>query len=1304
MYRATVLASLALLVCCLTVAAAQRRPPEEEDDSRQHDIVYSTEVATPHVDWAAKLPGGPIKGFFIPSIHFGRDMVELMQRLDLQPATVSIDRDWDVNCWGIGDFYSHRERGDRDDFRIVYGYVEKYLTGPDPFEVMVIPGLNGWSRMTRATRDAILRRVQDGAGLVLVHPFIGDVKGHPFAGDETQGDARLWEISPLVDCPDDTIDDGGYPVINKEAIASGKWEVTHPHFITDGVPLDLLPEGTVGGSFYKYRATGDVLIKSGEYPILAVKQYGKGRVVALAYQNEGFMPQGVDQAETRINWDYWEYQYSLLARAILWAAHRDPAVRVAAFTASSKGMTLTLDAKQAGSVHLSTQQILLAPPDSRSASQTALRPGANRIDLPMPPPGPGRNILNVIVRDAAGATLDWSTATFVTPQPATLAEVTTDAQFYPQEGTLNATARAEGEVGPLRVRFRVMDDLDRVLAEETRPAVAETRFTYRLADFVGKSAVVTAQLVDSKGLVIDQISAKPLLVVQKERRPREFQAQIGFNSVRPYFRSARLNQIRAAGVDIGMTWTEGVNNGLDVPHDSFGVYAYHRGPSDEEGIAREIARYQQTGDYGALSYNARKALFQRTKDEKLLVRVPCFDDPAFMADLRQRVRASAESKARYHMDYYFVGDEGSLTSYGDAYDFCWSGYTLAAFREWLKKEYASLDALNREWGTDFTSWEMVVPYTTEEAVGTGRFAPWADHRTFMEVTFAGAYQAVRDAVVAGDPDGHIAVSGTQGTNAYNGCDWYQLDQVIDDFLSYAGGNQWDLHRSFAKPGAMVGFWTGYGSSGLGVQNAIWTAAIHNVFYPQIFWIYSYLDPDFTYSNSARDMGEAFKALRYEGVGKLLIESQRQQDGIAIHYSMPSVHAAAISLERKRTDDEQVHNFGRNRDGWVRVLNDLGLQFDFVASDQVERGALGSGKYRVLVLPLSAALSPEEVKAITRFVEGGGIVIADAAAGMMDDHCSWVKGGALNALFGISTAPSDERHPTSLPDAAAATEAGAGWGLQTTLLADTPAVEALRATTGTALARMGESDAVVVRQVGKGWAIYLNTALDGYSRSRRREYGGANYRHLVGALLNHLGVRPAIDVLDVDGQPLDQAQVVRYRFCDAEVLAIVKENVGIRAVEGRDGVTVYQDANLGEVAAQDLVIKLPRKRYVANVRTGERFGLTDTVRVPITVGGALVLAMSDAEDSLSLSGPTAATRGEHPRFAIHSSTPGKALARCHFLAPDGTFLPAYERNVLLQNGAGEVVLPSALSDAEGTYTLQVTNITTGAAAEAKVTLR
>ena len=151
------------------------RAPRRAAPRVRHDIPFTTDVETPFVPWATKLPGGPIRGFFVPSVSEGRDMVELMQRLALEPTTVTIDRQWDVNCWGIGDWYDseHVLRGDRDDFHFVYGYVEDELLSAKPFEVLVIPGLNGWSRYTRKSRDAILRRVSEGAGLVLLIPSSG---------------------------------------------------------------------------------------------------------------------------------------------------------------------------------------------------------------------------------------------------------------------------------------------------------------------------------------------------------------------------------------------------------------------------------------------------------------------------------------------------------------------------------------------------------------------------------------------------------------------------------------------------------------------------------------------------------------------------------------------------------------------------------------------------------------------------------------------------------------------------------------------------------------------------------------------------------------------------------------------------------------------------------------------------------------------------------------------------------------------------------------------------------------------------
>src|SRR6185312_15877965 len=107
---------------------------------------------------------------------------------------------------------------------------------------------------------------------------------------------------------------------------------------------------------------------------------------------------------------------------------------------------------------------------------------------------------------------------------------------------------------------------------------------------------------------------------------------------------------------------------------------------------------------------------------------------------------------------------------------------------------------------------------------------------------------------------------------------------------------------------------------------------------------------------------------------------------------------------------------------------LGLQFDFVSSEQVEHDALTTGKFKVLILPLSVAISPMEAKSIEAFVTAGGVVIADAAAGIMDDHCAWRQDAAITEFFGITAAPADKRSFKIASGAAAVTEEGARWGM------------------------------------------------------------------------------------------------------------------------------------------------------------------------------------------------------------------------------------------------------------------------------------
>ena len=1311
-----------LFCAALTVLTAGISAFSQPAGFQKNDIPYSLEVVTPHIAWAKPLPGGAIKAFVVSPINNGRDTVELMQRLDLDVTAVSIDRNWDVSCWGIGDYYGHETRGDRDDFQIVYGYVEKHLTGSDRYEVIVLPGLNGWSRLTRASRDAILRRVQEGAGLVLIHPFVGDVKGHPFKGDEPVGDTRIWDISPLVNCPDDTVGERGYPVLNQAAIGTGRWEPAESHFITTGMSWDLLPATQTATRFYKYENKGRVLIRSDRFPLLSVSTYGKGRVVSLAYVEDGLLPETPDPIEARIYWDYWEHYYALLTRSVLWAAGREANVSAVSVTAEPGGnppvLHVRLSSKAAGEAQL---EVLAASEFSDQKKSTRivrrLNAGENNLTIQADELGAialgfgGKQSWSVIVRDAkTGASLDWATTTRDVPKKASVIRVQSDSDVLREGETLAIGTEVTGELQNVKLRVSVVDDLGRIVWRGEGKTRGEKGFFAPLDHFLGKTAEIRAELVDPQGIVIDQLRSKPVMVAQQERRPREYQGLMSFGGARHYFRQIRQQLLRSLAMDTGFTWGAGVNNDLDLPRGYFGVYWYDRGPTDPAGVEKEISEFQKTGDFASLTYLTKKELFRRTGDKRFLTRTPSLDDPQILRLLADLSKTAARNKSRYNMDYYFVGDEGSLTSYTDAVDFCWGPDTLANFRTWLKTQYSSLDQLNKVWGAKFADWNAVVPSTTGEARKSGRYAPWADHRTYMEVSFANAYKVVREAVVEGDREGHIALSGTQVTNAYNGCDWYRLDQIIDHFLSYSGGNQWDLHRSFAKPGSMVGFWTGYGRSGSAVQHEIWTAALNNVLYPNLFWSYSVINPDFTWSKSGRDMGTAFSELRFKGIGKLLMEAKREGDGIAIHYSVPSVHAATILgyHSRRQDDDEETPkaegpSFPANRDGWAKLLTDLGLTYDFLAYAQLEKGELDPARYRVFVLPMSMALSDKEITAIRNFAERGGIVIADTAVGLMDEHCAWRSGPAVQELFGVAAAAPESRKLAYLPAgpvtvATTGRDAGLG-GLAGSL---SPSEKGLRAAGSQALANIGEEPVAFDRQVGKGSLLYLNLMLDRYPRLRRESFGGAEYRDLVGRLLGHVGTKPRVQVLDAAGKPLPQTAIARYRLGEDEFVAILQEPTGISTRFGVDGVTKFEAPAAG-AGRQKVTIRLPVRSLVTDVRTGADLGETDQVQVELPSGEALVLGLAKSRTVLSVEGTPAGSQGERLQFQVRAGAAGQRLVRCHFFGPDGKFLPLYSRNLLL-DGQASLVFPSAFNDPSGEYRLRVEDLSTGASAERRFVLR
>ena len=134
------------------------------------------------------------------------------------------------------------------------------------------------------------------------------------------------------------------------------------------------------------------------------------------------------------------------------------------------------------------------------------------------------------------------------------------------------------------------------------------------------------------------------------------------------------------------------------------------------------------------------------------------------------------------------------------------------------------------------------------------------------------------------------------------------------------------------------------------------------------------------------------------------------DPIGIYYSHPSLQAGWVMdaivhgknwVNRQGSIDNKNQTMGILRNVWCKVLEDLGLQYDFISYLDVEEETVKlNKKFKVIILPKTVCLSDKEAQALKEFVYDGGILIADYLCGIMDQHGRGREKGILDDLFGI----------------------------------------------------------------------------------------------------------------------------------------------------------------------------------------------------------------------------------------------------------------------------------------------------------------
>lgn len=406
------------------------------------------------------------------------------------------------------------------------------------------------------------------------------------------------------------------------------------------------------------------------------------------------------------------------------------------------------------------------------------------------------------------------------------------------------------------------------------------------------------------------------------------------------------------------------------------------------------------------------------RPESDLVRPFSLNDPAWRAEGRKRVTDAVKKHAPHRPLAYDLRDELSTTISANPFDYDFSEVSLKGFREWLKTQYAGLDKLNAHWGTAFASWDEVKPFTTDriknrmasgEALPRGNpdwqavaalkfdpaearknpvrwnFAPWADFRTWMDISLAEALDDFRQTARRLDPATPVGIEGTQMASAFGGYDLARLSQVLDWVEPYDICGAREMFGSF-MPGKPILCTVGE-QDARAARRRLWHLRLLGDDGCIIWWSEDCIDwksGDYRLTKRAAELGEVLRAMQ-SPVAQLFGRARRETDAMHIHYSQPSVQIAWLmeSTEdgstwvRRFSSYEASHNrHAKVREAWLAALHDLGWTPVFHSG--IDPGAA------VTILPQSWALTASERTALKQAVEKQ-TVLSNGLPGVFDEH-------------------------------------------------------------------------------------------------------------------------------------------------------------------------------------------------------------------------------------------------------------------------------------------------------------------------------
>jgi beta-galactosidase len=374
-------------------------------------------------------------------------------------------------------------------------------------------------------------------------------------------------------------------------------------------------------------------------------------------------------------------------------------------------------------------------------------------------------------------------------------------------------------------------------------------------------------------------------------------------------------------------------------------------------------------------------------------------------------------------------------TYIDNPEFCFCPNTVARYREWLKRKYGSLEALNAAWYRRLASWDEVEPNRLSTILS---YTDYIDWKRFIADKLGEDLRARYEAAKRGAPD-RVATSHAAGVGLFasphywegQSDDWTMAAQVdhygtsfypkhsafVDRDVEWRGALL-DFARSFGFARGGRGFWigelqAGFGTIALNVSPTVtpedlriwtWSALARGA---KAICTYAYYPMSTGYESGGFGLvhldGTITERARMAGgiarlVGErspLFLAARPPQSEVAVVYN-PLAHFVGGRQRATAYAGPQGELAGIERDsllGIYRALFPSNVPLDFVHANHLK--AAGLRPYKLVVMPYPLMMPAAAAAELREYVREGGRLVLEARAGWNDE-----RGRAAETIPGL----------------------------------------------------------------------------------------------------------------------------------------------------------------------------------------------------------------------------------------------------------------------------------------------------------------